>query len=595
MPRFASVVVSLVLVGSSARAEPILASGVVTDGVAPVEGALVCGVNRDADGRVAMATASCAVTDATGAFEIDTTVVPDGPGGVGEIVAGAEGHRTASATLDAGAMTGVTLVVEPLPADDVPAAGWWQPRPTAGGPGCSTCHTTIVEQWSTSRHAAAVTDPFVLDLYDGTSATGEPGVAPGYKLDHDDAGPCGACHAATASWEQGQSVDLHEVPPEHTAGVFCETCHKVRHVETGAAPGGLGALEYLRPGYGDGLGGYAPFAFGPYPNVLTGSMESSYAPWIRRPELCAACHQYANDQGVVVMDTFTDWQAVGDPTSTVPCQGCHMRDLFGLRPGQTMEWIVDDPTVRAASAQRRDPADVARHEVWGGIEYAPHAMDLVMRADLEGDEIVVNASLMNVGANHRVPTGMPFREMILVVSAVPEGGGDPLELVAGPVVGARGGDLAGAPGKLYAKSLGDAAGNLTFAFWDATELLEDTRLATAEMDDLELRFAAPPSGTVQVTARVLYRRFSHSLAEAKGWDMGEREIAMDEDTVVIGGGDGGAGDAGAPDATPADGGSGTEFREGCVCRAAGAPGRPPPRWQLLIALAALAALGRRRS
>lgn len=555
--------------GGTAEAQPTAISGVVTDGVAAVAGAFVCGMDRDASGRIAMATADCAVTDASGAFQVDTTLVAD----VGQVVAGAVGYRTVDVTVSSAAAVGVTIAVEPLSAPDNPNYTWWRPTGTAEDLGCGTCHTTIVDQWSTGRHAIAATDPLVLQLYDGTNAAGDPDVAPGYRLEHDDAGECGACHAATASWSEGQSVDLNEIPVEHSYGVYCESCHKVRSVTPGAGPGTLGSLEYWRPSYGDGLGGYAPFAFGPYPNVLAQSMLTSYAPLFRKADLCAGCHQYTNRQGVAVMDTFTDWQAVGNPETTVPCEGCHMKDIFGLRPGESMEWVVDDPVVREAGAQRRNPADVARHEVWGGIEYAPHALDLLMQADREDDEIVVNTTVMNIGANHRVPTGMPFREMLLVVSAVDDAGA-PLERVDGPQVGARGGDLAAAAGRLYAKSLADAAGNLTFAFWDATDLLEDTRLATGAMDEAEFRFAAPAEGSAHVSAQLLYRRFSQLLADAKGWDMGEQELALEEETLdpeppAPDGGTPDGGDAGPPDA---DAGPTSDFQEGCVCGSA--PGLP---------------------
>jgi len=289
---------------------------------------------------------------------------------------------------------------------------------------------------------------------------------------------------------------------------------------------------------------------------------------MRKADLCAGCHQYTNRQGVPVMDTFTDWQAVGTPEATLPCQGCHMKDVFELvTDEEPMEWLVDDPMIRQMSAQRRDPNDVSRHEMWGGVQYAPHALDLTMTARLTGDDLLVRTSIVNVGANHRVPTGMPFREVILLVSAVAEDGATPLALIDGPRVGSRGGDYASEPGKMFAKTLGDANGNMTFAFWDATELIEDTRLATGQTDSSEFHFRLPAAGgSVQVSARLVYHRFSQVLAQAKGWDMGELEMKRADKTVDLGAPpDGGPGaDAGADEG--GDAGPQGDFQQGCTCR-----------------------------
>lgn len=569
----------------------VTVTGVVTDGQDPIADAIVCGMDWDAAGRIAMPTSECAVTDATGAFEIATTLVSDGVSNFGQVVAGAEGYRSVDEMVAEDETADVTLAVDPLTEPDNPDYEWWRPEGDAVQLGCGTCHTTIVEQWSEGRHALAAQDPLVMDMYDGTNAAGDPGVAPGYKLEHDDAGECGACHAATASWSAGETVDMNEIPTEHQWGVYCESCHKIRDVTPGAGPGTEGSITYWRPSWTSG-GGYAQFAFGPYPNVISHAMLTSYSPLQRRADLCAGCHQYTNRQGVTVMDTFTDWQAVGDPETTVPCQGCHMKDIFGIKPGEDpMEWLVDGDHMRQMAAQRRDPADVSRHEIWGGIEYASHALDLLMSVDQDGGEVVVRTTTTNVGANHRVPTGMPLREMILVVSAV-DASGAALPLLDGPLVGPRGGDIAAEPGRMFAKSLGDAAGELTFAFWDATQLLEDTRLATGESDESEFRFQAPASGgSVDVTARLVYRRASQSLADAKGWDMGEQEIGRKEDSLQLEAT--GTPDAGPDDGGVTDGGGGGDFDEGCACRTLPAPagrGATPA----LLALSLLGALALRR-
>jgi hypothetical protein len=574
---------ALLLWTGPAAADTIVVSGAVTSEETSLAGAIVCGIDWDASGRVAMPPESCAVTDATGAFEVETTLVTDGRDWFGQITAGAPGYLTVDLYVPENETTDVPLTVVPVGGEDNPDYRWW---PATGDRGCGFCHGAIADQWLESRHSIAAVDPWVFDLYNGTDADGNE-AAPGYKLEHDDAGECGACHAATASWSAGEVVDLNEIPAEHRDGVFCETCHKILDVEPGAGPGVDGSITLWRPGsdFSDGQGGYWQFAFGPYPNVIGHSMLSSYSPLFRSARLCAGCHEYTNRNGVAVMETYSDWLAVGDPEETKPCEGCHMQDAFGIGV-EGMEWVVEDPHLRQMSAQRRDPEEIFRHEFFGGQQWAPFAMELLLEAEQQGDELVVRTTAINVGANHRVPTGMPFREILLSVVAEPATGGEPLELVSGPAIAPRGGDLAGTPGKVFAKSLGDESGALTFAFWDATQILEDNRLAPGERDESEFRFAIPGGMWASVTARLLYRRASQPLADAKGWDMEEQEIGHAEESVELTVEEGGV-DAGSDASVEPD------VQTGCACRQAGAAGAGPGFW--LVGLVATLALLERRA
>ncbi|MBI2897859.1 MAG: hypothetical protein HYY06_30150 [Deltaproteobacteria bacterium] len=589
-------VVALLLVPARALAQDTTeVSGTVTDANGPLAGAIVCGCDWDQDGRIAMARETCATTDESGAFSVETTLVSDGTDVFGQIMVGAPGHLTVDPYVLETETTGVEVELELLDAPDNPDYDWWRPIGRADGSviGCGTCHGTIVDQWLESKHSIAADDPWVLDLYHGTDEDGEPS-GPGYRLDHDDTGPCGACHLATATWETGEVADFDELESIHLNGVFCETCHKIRSVTPRGGPGVDGSIELWRPSYGDAAGGWAQFAFGPYPNVTTHSMLTSYSPLFEGPEACVGCHEWENDNGVPVMDTYTDWMAVGDPADTKPCEGCHMQDTFGIG-ADPMEWLVDDPHMRQMSGQRRDPETVFLHQFFGGEQWAPFAMTLQAEAVQEGGELVVRTTTINTGANHRIPTGMPFREMILVITVEPAGGGDPLVLAAGPTIQARGGDLAGQPGKVFAKSLGDADGELTFAFWDATQTLEDTRLATGQADESEFRFTVTRDVSVEVTARIFYRRASQLLAEAKGWDTTDIEMTQVQQEVdlVAQGDDGGPGsDGGAEE--PAEEDAGT-----CACRQVGARRAlgvaPSGGLAVLFALALLARLARRRN
>jgi len=503
-------------------------SGIVRSGGAPLAGAVVCGSRWGTSTRLSLSLEHCATTDQSGTYTIESEVVTDGREYFIEVIAAATDHRSETAMPIVDNLGDVDFNLNPLPAEDNIHYEWLTPDD------CGGCHTRVTQEGRRAAHSIAARDSEVMQMYEGTDASGNPAVAPGYKLDHDDAGECGACHAATASWELGQTVDLGQISAPHDNGVYCETCHKIRCVNPDGAPGTEGSIELWRPGADDNVN-VQLFAFGPWPNVTDRPMGSSYSPLFREAKICAGCHEYENRNGVKVMDTYTDWTAVGDTATTVPCQGCHMRNNFEIPAYDVNAEYFVDGHVRQMHGTRRNADDLAQHYFPGGEALATHALEFeLIETFQDGDELVVKTQVINVGANHRVPTGMPFREVALAVSATVANGSVGLAQVSGPTLSTvRGGPQAGLPGKTWAKTLGDKDGQATYAFWDATSTLEDNRLAPGVPETQEFRFSVPGDATAQVSARLVYRRFARDLAQQKGWDHGEQELARADATVEL--------------------------------------------------------------
>ncbi|MEE8410479.1 MAG: multiheme c-type cytochrome [Myxococcota bacterium] len=500
----------------------VTVTGTVTDGSTPLQGILACGAKVDEQTRelLGQSPVDCAVTDVDGSFEVDTIVFIDMEDNLfGRVVVSAPGFMTIQGNVpmleegeEAVQVDVAEFLLEPLDTDN-PSYIWWQAED------CGACHVEIHSQWAGSRHAGAATNAKVLQLYLGTDAQGNVDVAPGYKLEHDDAGPCGGCHAATASWTAGASVDLNDVRGVHRSGVFCETCHKIRAVEPNGEPGIDGSITMWRPS-GDlagGAGASFPFAFGPYADVFAYPMATSYSPLHKTAELCAGCHEYTNRLGVSVMDTYTSWKSISSTADALQCQDCHMMPRLNPEAVDPMEWVVDGHA-RMMYGVRRDPETVYPHSFFGGEDLMPYACSMEVDAFQEGNELVVKISVVNDGAGHSIPTGMPFREIILLAHAQEVGGDVVLEQIDGPTIPERGGDLAGRPGALFAMTLGDAAGNVSYAFWDATQVLDDTRLQPGQPYEAELRFEIPSDLFVVVQTKLIYRRFAQGLARSKGWE-----------------------------------------------------------------------------
>jgi hypothetical protein len=111
----------------------------------------------------------------------------------------------------------------------------------------------------------------------------------------------------------------------------------------------------------------------------------------------------------------------------------------------------------------------------------------------------------------------------------------PLLQIGGPTIpfwgsddvpGVQPGDLAGRAGRGYAKLLqgrinGTGPVVAPVLFIDAESAASDTLIPSGAIDLSQYRFAVPPgtpeSATVQIDARLLYRRAWRALAVTKGW------------------------------------------------------------------------------
>ena len=121
------------------------------------------------------------------------------------------------------------------------------------------------------------------------------------------------------------------------------------------------------------------------------------------------------------------------------------------------------------------------------------------------DGVRARVRLWAEGVGHRLPTGFVDRHLVLLVEGRTEQGQIVLPR-AGPKLPALAGEeLAGRPGRLYARVLRDFEGRSPAPFWlAAPDPPPDTRLVPDQVDETRFDFPATLS-CLQV--RVLYRRF----------------------------------------------------------------------------------------
>ncbi len=421
---------------------------------------------------------------------------------------------------------------------------------------CGACHFERYEQWTTSHHAYTAQNKWVLDLFSGT---GTPGGGAGYVFtethDPGETGFCATCHAPMQDIQdpRPEGVPLNEATePNGAQGVICVACHQLDSIDATHinALHHRGKATYRFPQAGQGES-TSMFVWGPMDDVSFGLMRPSFSTLHRTSQICASCHQYHNPTtDAPGQNTFLEWQAspyaVPGPGLRT-CQDCHMGNLAG--EGQNCEFGGAD----------RQSAERHTHTFIGSTP-ATLAANIALTtsvAEIAGGRVRVSSAVDNFGAGHDFPTGISIRNAILWITATIDG--QPLTQVDGPTIpfwasdevpGEQPGDLAGQPGKGFAKVLegrinGQGPVVRPVLFIDAENVYTQTTIPSGAIDTTEVEFALPsdvaPGSEVEVTAVLLYRRAWRALAVTKGWtetthgDPIEIEVARNEESLTLAG------------------------------------------------------------
>lgn len=383
---------------------------------------------------------------------------------------------------------------------------------------CAACHQEIHDAWSKSKHRYAWEDPFYQPDYLLASRETE-----GFTDIF-----CGECHAPVA-------VRTQQLPPpdgslfDATAkkGVSCDYCHTVKevvepvNVKTISDPGRI-----KRGPRGEGES--------PYHEMMFSKVHTESA-------FCGACHNVVHPtSGAVVIDTFADWEEGPYAKEGTRCQDCHMT------PGPGVE---KNPGKSSFMGSERD--HVPTHFFPGGSVFfqqregneremelakemlqAAAELETEAHATQEGMELVVKVK--NVGAGHKIPTGVTYIRKMWLEVTVTNGQGKVLH-TSGQVKESNHVD----PDTIfYHKVFRDEEGNLTPKSWLAEEIAYDRRIPAKGHDVQSFSIALDENETtdLQVTVRLLYRSMSQEAADQLGIDgikVPEIEMARSELSVTL--------------------------------------------------------------
>lgn len=350
---------------------------------------------------------------------------------------------------------------------------------------CGDCHEAIFKEWQESMHAqsSALNDPIHGAMY--RMMVGDPTQEGVVDKGSGSYPVCLQCHAPIAARDGKTKLDALQAYAE---GVTCTACHTMTAFHGVKHPDGklrVGATAYA---YSDsqlqgGAGAWHGTAPGPSPGADSPEPKANPFPHAANPALfrssavCLGCHeQLANPHGVAIC-TIGDILTGDAPVPS--CQSCHMPVVNGH----------------------------VSHALGGGHDAAMLRRGVIMQltAQNAGQEVQAKVTLHNPLA-HTYPTGAPFRNAVLKVSALDQ---------AGNVVWRNFKDnpMAEDPQAVLMLKLTDDEGKPVMPMM-ASKLAGDARLAPGE--HRTLTYAIPAQGVVTVRAELVYNLVSKLLVEKLG-------------------------------------------------------------------------------
>ena len=330
--------------------------------------------------------------------------------------------------------------------------GWGMDlQPMSSAEFCGRCHRAIFEAWRESAHARAMESWVFQDALNLTES--DFGVSARKN--------CLACHSpltvATGDFSLQKKVTWE--------GVTCDYCHSIRDV----------SLDGVNP---RATVSYTLEKSGPLKDVSSMAHGTLYSPVHTSALACAPCHEYRNSLGFPVLTTFSEWKNSRYAKEGKECQSCHMYQVAGE--------VVDPRIKRTSSAQ------INLHQMPGShsVEQLTKTVTAQLSSSWKGNQLQIEVTVSNRAAGHYVPTGSPFRQLVLELRADSNEGKHFREE------------------RLYCRIVTDRQGKALpvepAAFFKAAKVLSDTRLAPDEKRKETFLFPIPTGVQTRVTATFWY-------------------------------------------------------------------------------------------
>ncbi|HEB67310.1 MAG TPA: hypothetical protein ENI93_05125 [Gammaproteobacteria bacterium] len=406
---------------------------------------------------------------------------------------------------------------------------------------CGSCHKRIYKEWSQSLMGQDLNNPIVYQFYTGTNPQGKKDGLGFQPMMHGKKGDCADCHVPELVLEKhakGKEVDLGiAMKKKLDYGISCHFCHSVADVDIRKDSDGRYHTRIFETAK---LGPPGTF-HGPRADAMAPVHGSKQSEVFKQSRFCAMCH--LNQEKFLSISQYDDWkQAYESGKTDKTCQECHMPLLPGKHKLATVEGLDTPERVTRAHSF------VGAHD----LAMLRKALTLDLKPRIKDGKLVVETTVENVGAGHKVPGSGPIRNVILKIDAT-DASGKPLKYVGdkrgllpplagfgNPKTGKRdANDWGGMPGKMYAKVYRSKPipkmGNkpmVGVGGFLADAVVFDTALKPKEPDHARFVFALPENrGAIHVKARLVYRDAFKPLSDRKGWKLAQREMLSKSQTL----------------------------------------------------------------
>lgn len=362
------------------------------------------------------------------------------------------------------------------------------------GPGsCLACHFDIHDQWAHSMHAYAWENKWYQD---------------DYRLAHQETKGatdvfCAACHAPIAA-RTGQLPphDGSKFDATGKRGISCDFCHTVTDIERTYNMGhvsGPGPVKYGPRGDGSS----------PYHGVVHSVNH-------RAAKFCGSCHNVRHPvSDVAVIDTYDDWKSGPYAEQGISCQNCHMTPTpgVGTNPGKSSpiglerENVAMHTFIGGSVSAQRSMGNEAQAQL--AEEMLKSAARLQLESVVEKNNLILTVHVDNVGAGHKIPTGVTYiRKMWLEVTVTDQKG---QMLYSSGLVDDK--NHVDPDAVFYRLLFKDADGNLTGKSWRAVAIGYDRRIPAQGRDSEVYQIPLPATGPYQADVRLMYRSLSQETLD----------------------------------------------------------------------------------
>lgn len=358
---------------------------------------------------------------------------------------------------------------------------------------CKACHKEVYKQWKGSMHAnsTAFNDPIHGTFY--RKVIGDPSKE-GVRTKAGKYPSCLQCHSPNAAKDKATKLDAK---PAYSEGVNCIACHTLKKFNGIDAPDGKLQLGLKAYDYGDKIQGpgrnsnnkldalkAAGDAFG------FGGGDEEQKP---NPHLGKAVTMDGKDIPSLPMESNPQQQRTSDA-----CMGCHDRrsNSHGVPLCATgNEYAASESQVDCLSCHMATNNGIANHSMGGGHDMGmlKRSVLFAMNSSKKGGNINATVTIKNKQP-HTMPTGAPFRNLYLKVTAYDKQGNVVWE-------NAKGHPAKKDPKAFMFLTLKDAEGKPT-APPTAKSQGADTRLKAFEKRDFS--YEIPAKGVVLVRSELYY-------------------------------------------------------------------------------------------